>query len=330
MFSNENDNDDFGKDIKNFELLYSPRTKYSKELEIEEQLFTDLTLTLNFDPITIKIIKKHFKERLGSLNKIEFISILKNHLLSWHQELPNRETMLIKLLGRLFSEVDLNDNGDMEWAEFTNYIIHNSNGQNKQSNTNNPAYRLRFYYPTKIKIELNENKDNISHAFYIEKYNLLGIVQEGKSVINFYECKKFQKLKSNIDLKEIQKEIDELEIKELDTRSEELLQKELKERELKLEKQKEERKKFFEPTKTLSTFQRNYDMPWRNYSKIPKDKNNNKFGTTTTENFFTNTLTTSNNFNSKNQFGKTVPSFFPSIENKKREKKKMKKKHLQN
>ena len=55
MFGNDgNENDEFGKDIKNFELLYSPRTKYSKELEYEEQLFNDLTL--NFDPITIKII----------------------------------------------------------------------------------------------------------------------------------------------------------------------------------------------------------------------------------------------------------------------------------
>ena len=50
---------------KNFELLYSPRTEYSNQLEKEETLFNDLTL--NFDPITIKIIKKHFKERLGSL-----------------------------------------------------------------------------------------------------------------------------------------------------------------------------------------------------------------------------------------------------------------------
>jgi len=54
---------------KNFELIYSPRTTYSIELEYDEILFNDLTL--NFDPITIKIIKKHFKERLGSLNKIE-------------------------------------------------------------------------------------------------------------------------------------------------------------------------------------------------------------------------------------------------------------------
>jgi WD40 repeat protein len=61
-------------------------------------------------------------------------------------------------------------------------------------------------------------------------------------------------------------------------------------------------------------------MPWRNYSKIPKDN----FATTTTENFFNGTLSSnkSNGFNLKNQFGKTVPSFFPSIENKKKEKKK--------
>ena len=54
-------------DIKNFELLYSPRTEYSNLLEYEETLFNDLTL--NFDPITIKIIKKHenYKETNGKL-----------------------------------------------------------------------------------------------------------------------------------------------------------------------------------------------------------------------------------------------------------------------
>ena len=283
---------------KNFELLYSPRTKYSKELEYEEQLFKDLTL--NFDPITIKIIKKHFKERLGSLNKIEFISILKNHLLSWHPELPNREIMLIKLLGRLFSEVDLNDNGDMEWAEFTNYIIHNSNSTNKQSNKNNPYYRLRYYYPTKIKLDLDLSKDVISHAFYIEKFNLLGICQEGRSYIIFFECKNFKRLKSFIDLKDIQKEIDDLEIKELNVRSEEMLQKEIKEREEKMAKQRMTLKKFFEPIKTSTQFTRKYEKPWIiNKKKLM----------TTSSNFYS----TSNNFNSNKTF-----TVFPQIYNRKK------------
>ena len=52
-----------------FELIYSPRTTYSNDLDQEEILYNDLTL--NFDPITINIIKKHFKERLGSLDEIQ-------------------------------------------------------------------------------------------------------------------------------------------------------------------------------------------------------------------------------------------------------------------
>ena len=283
---NETESD---KDYKNFELLYSPRTNYAKELEREQELFNDLTL--NFDPITIKIIKKHFKERLGSLKKIEFVTILKNHLLSWHPELPDREIHLIKLLGRLFSEIDLNDNGDLEWAEFTNYIIHNSNGINKQSNTNNPAYRLRFYYPTKIKLDADDTKSHISLAYYIEKYNLLAVVQDGRSQIYFYNCKNFEKLKSYIDLNEIQKEIDELEIKELDIRADENIKKEIIEREEKIKKQKKMMKTFFNSTSKMG-----YSL----YNKRSNNKNIKPI-MTTTENFFNPTTNeTTTNFNATN------------------------------
>ena len=292
------------KDFKNFELLYSPRTNYAKELEREQELFNDLTL--NFDPITIKIIKKHFKERLGSLKKIEFVTILKNHLLSWHPELPDREVHLIKLLSRLFSEIDLNDNGDLEWAEFTNYIIHNSNGINKQSNTNNPAYRLRFYYPTKIKIETDDTKSQISLAYYIEKYNILAVVQDGRSQIVFYNCKNFEKLKSFIDLNEIQKEIDELEIKELDIRADENVKKEILEREEKIKKQKQMMKTFFNTSSKISAPL--YNKRGSKFTKpIMTNTSDNFYNATTNETSsnFHNTNTnmglnlTSNNFRKK-------------------------------
>jgi hypothetical protein len=196
------------KETQSYELLYSPRTTYSKELEVEEILYNDLTL--NFDPITIKIIKKHFKERLGSLKEIEFISILKNHLLSWHPDLPNREGVLIKLLHRLFSEIDLNDNENMEWSEFTNYIIHNSNSMNNKDDEPDSS-DLRMYARSRTMIDRTNAQDNISYAFSIEKYNLLGIVEEGKCVIEFYDANNFKKLDNKIDLHNIQKDIDELE-----------------------------------------------------------------------------------------------------------------------
>ena len=288
--NNENETEK-DKDYKNFELLYSPRTNYARELEYEQELFNDLTL--NFDPITIKIIKKHFKERLGSLKKIEFVTILKNHLLSWHPELPDREVHLVKLLSRLFSEIDLNDNGDLEWAEFTNYIIHNSNGINKQSNNNNPAYRLRFYYPTKIKLDLDDAKSQISLAYYIEKYNILAIVQDGRSQVTFYNCKNFEKLKCYIELNEIQKEIDELEIKELDLRADENLKKEIIEREEKIKKQKKMLKTFFNTTSSK--------MGTTLYNKKTNNLKVVKPIMTVTDGFYNSTTNeTTSNFNATN------------------------------
>ena len=288
--NNENETEK-DKNYKNFELLYSPRTNYARELEYEQELFNDLTL--NFDPITIKIIKKHFKERLGSLKKIEFVTILKNHLLSWHPELPDREVHLVKLLSRLFSEIDLNDNGDLEWAEFTNYIIHNSNGINKQSNNNNPAYRLRFYYPTKIKLDLDDAKSQISLAYYIEKYNILAIVQDGRSQVTFYNCKNFEKLKCYIELNEIQKEIDELEIKELDLRADENLKKEIIEREEKIKKQKKMLKTFFNTTSSK--------MGTTLYNKKTNNLKVVKPIMTVTDGFYNSTTNeTTSNFNATN------------------------------
>ena len=187
----------------------------------------------------------------------------------------------------------MNDNGDLEWAEFTNYIIHNSNGINKQSNNNNPAYRLRFYYPTKIKLDLDDAKSQISLAYYIEKYNILAIVQDGRSQVNFYSCKNFEKLKCFIELNEIQKEIDELEIKELDIRADENLKKEIIEREEKIKKQKKMLRTFFNTTSSK--------MGTTLYNKKTNNLKVVKPIMTVTDGFYNSTTNeTSSNFNVTN------------------------------
>ena len=211
-----------------FELIYSPRTTISIIKEKEEKLFNDLKI--GFDPYTIKIMKKHYKEHLGKLNKETFISILKRHLLTWHPNLPNREETLIKLLSRLFDEIDLNSNGDLEWEEFVNYIINSSYHQTYE----NSLYTLQQYSLSKEAIEHQDNdnlieskfnymsKKNeniISYCFYLSKYKTLGIVHEGKSRILFFNAENNRRKNLVIDLKDTQKEIDELEIKELNHKS---------------------------------------------------------------------------------------------------------------
>ena len=215
-------NQDKKKEDNNFILLYSPRTEYSSKLEEEEEMYNELKQ--NFDPITIKIIKKHFKERLGALKKEEMVAILKNHLLGFLPEHPNREKIMVRLLSRLFGDIDLNDNGDLEWNEFTNYIINlGGNGGNAKSNV---AYRLKFYAKSEKNIIKKDAKDQISYAFFIEKHNALGLVEDNKSVIRFYDGKTCDKLRAFIDLKEIQKSIDLVEVKKLNEKSKKNLLKE--------------------------------------------------------------------------------------------------------
>ena len=84
------------KERENFVLQYSPRTTFNMSIEQEEEIYKELKS--NFDPITIKIVKKHFKERLGILTKEVFVAILKNHLLAFIPNHPNRENIMVKLL----------------------------------------------------------------------------------------------------------------------------------------------------------------------------------------------------------------------------------------
>ena len=117
FFTQERDNEKaikkLGNEIRKFENIYSPRTTFVKNQEKEEKLFSELCNA--FDPITIKIMKSFFKERLGELNKQDFIELLQKNLLTWRPELPNRENILTKFLSKIFDNVDLNNNKKMDW-----------------------------------------------------------------------------------------------------------------------------------------------------------------------------------------------------------------------
>ena len=112
--------------------------------EEEDQLFNELQLC--FEPNTMLIIKTHFKEHLGILDKITFITIFKKHLTLWHPTLPERNKILIKLLSRLFDEIDINSNDNLEWNEFINYLINNANNDiNRYTNSPVANYKGELY-----------------------------------------------------------------------------------------------------------------------------------------------------------------------------------------
>jgi hypothetical protein len=208
----------------NYSLIYSPRTKLSMLKEEEDRLFKDLQLC--FEPNTMLIIKTHFKEHLGVLDKITFITIFKKHLTLWHPNLPNRNQILIKLLSRLFDEIDINSNGDLEWSEFINYLTSNANndilyeyGDSKRYIVSKTPLIHKEKNDLYDKINSINQYDIISYSFYIEKYKLIGIVHENKSKIYFFNSETHSKEIAEIDLLQTQDQIDEYELNELNQKT---------------------------------------------------------------------------------------------------------------
>ena len=83
-------------------------------------------------------------------------------------------------------------------------------------------------------IEQSEFRDIITHAFYIEKFNLIGIVVEGKSQIIFYDAENCKRTKTYIDIKETKSKIDKMEFNMLEKKAEEMFQKREEEKKLKI------------------------------------------------------------------------------------------------
>ena len=167
-----------GNEIRKFENIYSPRTSFIKKQEKEEKLLQDLRKS--FDPISIKIFKSFYKERLGEIGKPEFIGLLQNNLLTWHPELPDRKNIMIKLLAKIFEEIDIDNNRNISWDELLEFIVNASVSIESKKN-----YEPKSFIPLKKIIDDSEYTDIVSHAFYIEKFSLIGIVIEGKSYILF-------------------------------------------------------------------------------------------------------------------------------------------------
>ena len=266
-----------------YRLIYSPRTSMSNMREREEKLFSDLGI--GFEPATIEIMKKHLKERLGVIDKITFISIIKRHLDKWHPELANREEILIKLLSRLFDQIDLNSNGDLEWSEFMNYIVDNSFKKNFQK-ASNTLQHYAICRNTNFTVNgagggdeseknnlLSNFNQTVSYCFYIQKYKLLGVVNENKSSIVFYNVENNKKEKKEINLIETQEEIDKFEINELDHKTEIKLQKESdKLKSLMLKKQEEFNNITFRNINNFS----NSLIPYKTHRNLNTKNKNNK------------------------------------------------------
>ena len=77
-----------------------------------------------FDVEKLQILKQAFRKKEKDAGEgfslIEFVELMKKVIPYDH---PSEEVDLVHGLCALFQEIDINGNGDMEWCEFTEFLI---------------------------------------------------------------------------------------------------------------------------------------------------------------------------------------------------------------
>ena len=105
--------------------------------------------------------------------------------------------------------------------------------------------------------------------FFIHKFNLLGVVNEGKSIIHFYDLVTYQRLKITIELKEIQYNFEQVDVKLNNLSTEDIIEEETENDVLyKIIKKLDKKEK--------TTSKRKYMKPWLTKSISDKIENKKK------------------------------------------------------
>ena len=116
--------------------------------------------------------------------------IIKDHLLTWQVDVPNRKHKLFRLLARLFDEIDLNGNLLLDWDEFTNYIIEKASVLN---NVKHQMDEIKKYTYRRITLG-KEITMPIWKLVYISDLNLIAYVEEESQKIYFLNAKNGERL----------------------------------------------------------------------------------------------------------------------------------------
>ena len=78
----------------------------------------------SFDVDKLRMLQAQFKKKQkvqsDGFSLVEFVELMKNAIPA---EDPREETSLVHGLIALFTEIDINGNGYMEWDEFTEFLI---------------------------------------------------------------------------------------------------------------------------------------------------------------------------------------------------------------
>ena len=225
----ENDESDTKIEVTNFrgspKVLKISKKNYYYLINREKYDITKIMMMINYKRLST--LGHQFRAYPEGIEKIKFSTLLTN-LLKKDKMPINELTDLIYGIYKFFSEIDFNGDNNMEWAEFTQFIIDKVEGENnnierEQEDSNKiisekEMMKYKRYELSKIIRDIYIHKTNITSACYITKNNKLLINEYNTNCLkvynpmnglieNYINIHQINELNSNVKFVEIQKKL---------------------------------------------------------------------------------------------------------------------------
>ena len=195
----KSDDDNSAKDITVTNFRGSPKVlqiskgNYYYLINREKYDITKIMMLINYNRLST--LGQKFKEYEEGIEKIIFCTLLTNILKS--DKMPiNELTDLIYGIYKFFAEIDFNGDNNMEWAEFTQFIIDKVEGehniaeedQKKEGNGLSEKEILKYkrYELSQNIRDLHIHKSDIIKGTYVNKSNKLLINEYNTHFIRVY------------------------------------------------------------------------------------------------------------------------------------------------
>ena len=174
-------------------VLQISKKNYYYLINREKYDITKIMMMINYHRLST--LGHKFRSYPEGIEKIKFSTLLTN-LLKTDKMPINELTDLIYGIYKFFSEIDFNGDNNMEWAEFTQFIIDKVEGENnnierEQDNAGNimsekELLKYKRYDLSKVIRDMHIHKTEIICSCYINKNNKILINEYNTGIIKVY------------------------------------------------------------------------------------------------------------------------------------------------
>jgi len=174
--------------VPNNSVLSVDQTKFMQD----EEIVTNMMMHLSSQ--SLEMVKQDFVDHGGDLELNEFVEVMMQYQPSSATEVEELNTVA-QLCG-LFSQVDINGDGSMEWAEFTSHIVESS-----QDRDNFRVDVIKNYNPSHVLDSVTPNFDSsIEQVYYVDELDYLIACDSDRTmkIYNANDCSLVKQAKGHL------------------------------------------------------------------------------------------------------------------------------------